>query len=100
MAVAPTKPKPKPIQRDWMTKTLAGALLGFTLALGCSGLFAALNAGMPLSVRSQLTMWMLPPIWLLTFGCVYFFASGWRAWLWLGGANALVFGALALARLP
>lgn len=93
------KTKPKPIQRDWVAKTLAGALLGVTLALGCSGLFAALNADMPLSIRSQLTMWMLPPIWLLTFGCTYFFASGLRAWLWLGGANALVFGALALARL-
>lgn len=98
MAAAKPKSKPNPIQRDWVAKTFAGALLGFTLALGCSGLFAALNPGMPLSVRAQLTMWMVPPIWLLTFGCVYFFASGRRAWLWLGGANALVFGALALTR--
>lgn len=90
--------KPPPIQRDWVSKTLAGALLGFTLGLGCSGLFTWLSPDMGLSVRGQLAMWMVPPIWLLTFGCVYFIASGRRAWLWLGGANALVFGALALTR--
>lgn len=90
--------KPPPIQRDWVSKTLAGALLGFTLGLGVSGLFAWLTPDMGLSIRGQLAMWMVPPIWLLTFGFVYFFASGKRAWLWLGGANALVFGALALTR--
>lgn len=90
--------KPQPIQRDWVSKTLAGVLLGLSLALGCSGLFAWLNLDMPLSIRSQLAMWMVAPIWLGTLGGVYFFSSGKRAWLWLGGANLLVFGALALLR--
>lgn len=91
--------QPPPIQRDWVSKTLAGAVLGFTLGLGCSGLFTWLTPDMALSVRGQLAMWLVTPIWLLTFGGVYFFANGRRAWCWLGGANALVFGALALTRL-
>lgn len=90
--------KPRVIQRDWVSKTLAGVLLGFTLALGCSGLFAWLNMGMPLSIRSQLAMWMVAPIWLGTAAGVYFFSSGRRAWLWLGGINLVVLGALALVR--
>lgn len=88
-----------PIRRDWVSKTLAGMLLGFTLALGCSGLFARLNPDMAASIKAQLAMWMVAPIWLGTLGGVYFFASGRRAWLWLGGANLLLFGALAAVRL-
>ncbi|NMG64001.1 hypothetical protein GPA19_03430 [Azoarcus indigens] len=87
-----------PIRRDWLAKTVAGVLLGFTLAIGCSGVFAWLADGMQMSVRAQLAMWMVMPIWLGIFSGVYFFRSGLRAWAWLGGANALVFGALAAAQ--
>jgi hypothetical protein len=90
--------KPHAIRRDWIAKTLAGTLLGFTLALGASGLFAQMNGDMPLAVRGQLAMWMVAPVWLATLSGVYFFASGLRAWLWLGGANALVYGALLVLR--
>lgn len=93
-----TPSKPPPIRRDWISKTLAGTLLGLALALGASGLFSHLNAGMPLSVRGQLAMWMVPPVWLGTLGGVYFFASGLRAWLWLGGATVLTYGALLALR--
>lgn len=89
-----THAKPAPIQRDWVSKTLAGTLLGLALALGASGVFSQLNAAMPLPVRGQLAMWMVPPLWLGTLGLVYFFQSGLRAWLWLGGANLLAYGAL------
>lgn len=91
--------KPQPIQRDWVAKTLAGTLLGFALALVCSGLFVGLNPDMATSIKGQLAMWMVAPIWLGTLAGTYFFASGWRAWLWLGGANLLGIGALALLRL-
>ena len=94
-----TTKKPRPIQRDWFSKTLAGLLLGSTLALGCSGLFSHFNMDMPLPIRSQLAMWMVAPIWLGTFSGTFFFSSGRRAWLWLGGANLLIHGMLALARL-
>jgi hypothetical protein len=94
-----THPDKTAIRRDWIAKTLAGALLGFALALGASGLFSHLNAAMPLSVRGQLAMWMVPPVWLGILSGVYFFASGVHAWLWLGGANILVFGGLLALRL-
>lgn len=89
-----TPAKPAPVQRDWVSKTLAGTLLGLALALGASGVFSQLNAAMPLPVRGQLAMWMVPPIWLGTLGLVYFFQSGLRAWLWLAGANVLAYGVL------
>jgi hypothetical protein len=89
---------PPPIRRDWLAKTLAGFLLGAVLALGCSGLFVQLNAAMPLAVRGQLAMWMVPPVWLGVLGGSYFFASGVRAWLWLGGASVLVVGTLVVLR--
>ncbi|MCK6395147.1 hypothetical protein [Zoogloea sp.] len=85
-----------PIQRDWLSKTLAGLVLGAVLAFALSGLFSRLNAGMPLSVRGQLAMWMVPPIWLGVLSGVYFFSSGLRAWLWLGMAAAGLAGAFYL----
>lgn len=89
------------IRRDWLSKTLAGLVGGGLLALGCSGLFAQANGAMPLSIRGQLAMWMLPPIWLGVLSGVYFFRSGGRAWLVLGTAGGLVFGAfLALRSIP
>lgn len=96
-AAADRRAKPAPIQRDWISKTLAGLLLGLGLALGCSGLLAALLPAMPLPVSGQFVMWLVPPVWLLALSLVYFFSSGLRAWLWLGAANALVLGLWRLA---
>jgi len=84
------------VQRDWLSKTLAGLVLGGVLAIACSGLFSRVNAGIPLAVRGQLAMWMVPPIWLSVLSAVYFFSSGVRAWLWLGAASAFVAGLLYL----
>lgn len=89
----------QPIQHDWVSKTLAGTLLGFTLAIGCSGVWAHLGQGVPMATRAQLAMWMVAPIWLGTLSGVYAFASGPRAWLWLSGANFVAFGSLTLLRL-
>ncbi len=88
----------RPIRRDWISKTLAGALLGFTLALGCSGIFARLVTSLPPPIEAQLAMWMVTPIWLGVLAGSYAFASGRRAWLWLGAANAVVFGVFAAVR--
>lgn len=91
--------RPQAIAPDWLSKTLAGTLLGFTLAIGCAGLFNGLAGAMPLAVRGQLAMWLTAPVWLGVLSGVYFFRSGKRAWAWLGGANLLVFGCLAAIRL-
>jgi hypothetical protein len=87
------------VARDWWSKTVAGTLLGFTLAIGCAGLFNGLAGGMPLTVRGQLAMWLTAPVWMGVLSGVYFFRNGKRAWAWLGGANLLVFGSLAAIRL-
>lgn len=91
--------KHKAIAPDWVSKTLAGTLLGFTLAIGCAGLFSWLAAEMPLSIRGQLTMWMMAPIWVGVLSGVYFFSSGKRAWAWLACANLLIFSVPAASRL-
>lgn len=85
----------QPIQRDWLSKTLAGLLLGAAMALVCSGLFSRFNTEMPFAIRGQLAMWMVPPIWLGVLSSAYFFANGASAWLWLGAASVL---GLALLR--
>ena len=86
-------------RRDWLSKILAGVLLGFLLALGCSGMFVALTPGIQASARAQLAMWLVIPVWLGVLGGCFFFRSGTRAWLWLGSANALAFGVLAAMRM-
>ena len=91
--------RPEAVAPDWLSKTLAGTLLGFSLAVGCSGLLSWALAGLPLTIRGQLVMWLIAPVWLGTLSGVYFFRSGKRAWAWLAGANLLVFGLLALSRL-
>lgn len=93
-----TERKLPPVRRDWLSKTLAGFVLGGVLAFGCSALFAVAYAGMPLSVRGQLAMWIVPPVWLGVLCGVYFFASGTRAWMWLGIASAIVLGLLFALR--
>lgn len=88
-----------PVRRDWLSKTLAGFVLGAVLAFCASALFSVLNGDMPLAVRGQLTMWMIPPIWIGILGGVYFFTSGVRAWLWLGVASVLACGLLVASRI-
>lgn len=79
------------LRRDWVSKTLAGVVLGATFALGCSGVFAQLATGIPLPIRAQLTMWLVAPIWLVVMSSVFFFTSGKRAWFVLAATNLLVF---------
>lgn len=83
------------IQPDWISKTLAGILLGYFLAVGVSGVFAWIGpGGIDAPNKVQFNMWIIPFIWLPMFSLVYLFQTGWRAWLWLGTSNILVYGVL------
>ncbi|WP_018014011.1 hypothetical protein [Teredinibacter turnerae] len=86
--------KPK-IQPDWWQKTIAGAVLGFSLALCLSGLFAWLGpGGLSAENKTQFVMWSIAPIWMLLFATVYLFQTGNRALLSYGTANLLAYSAL------
>lgn len=90
--------KTNPIQPDWWSKTLAGILLGFLLALGVTGVFALLTQTLEGSTRAQLTMWLLMPVWITVLSCCYFFRDGLRAWLWLGLLNLLLWAPQLIIR--
>ncbi|NVD97290.1 hypothetical protein [Massilia sp. BJB1822] len=83
------------IRADWWSKTLAGCILGWTLALAVAGIFAwAGPGGADAPNKTQFVMWMIAPVWMLVFSLSYLFRSGARALLWLGAANALAYALL------
>ena len=92
--------KKSPIQADWWTKTCAGAILGLTLALALSGLFAWFGpGGLAAPQKVQFVMWIIAPIWMLIFSLVYLFRTGLRALLWLAGINLIAYAILFAAPL-
>lgn len=87
------------IRPDWLRKSLAGSVLGFTLAIALAGLFAVSSpGGLEARNKYQLVMWLVAPIWLCVASLVFLFRSGLFAFLLLGGANVLAFGALYLCQ--
>ncbi len=87
------------IRRDWVSKTSAGAILGLSLAIALAGLFAWLSpGGLETPNKFQLVMWLVAPIWLMTLSLCFLFASGKRAWLWLGGVNLMAYAGLFACR--
>ena len=86
--------------RDWLGKASAGAVLGFLLALGASGLLMRLLGVSDtfLSTRGQLTMWMMSPVWAGVLSFCFLFRSGARAWGWLALANLVVWSPLLIGR--
>ncbi len=94
-AASQTAVRRPPIQRDWLSKTVAGTVLGLAFALACSGWFVHVAADLPLSVKGQLAMWLVPPVWVAVLGVSYVLQSGARAWLCLAGPNTIAWGLLA-----
>ena len=82
--------------RDWFGKASAGLIPGFLLSLALSGLlYWAIGAGDSFqSVKGQVTMWAISPIWSLILAFCFLFRSPTRAWGVLGLASGL--GWLAL----
>jgi len=87
------------IRPDWWSKTLAGVVLGLTLAFAGSGLFLLLTPELEGSVQAQLAMWLVMPLWMLVFSMCYFFRSGLHAWLCLGLANLMCWSPLIISRI-
>jgi len=84
---------------DWVLKTITGSVLGFTLALSLSGIFAWCGpGGIDAEDKSQFVMWIIAPLWMSLLGSVFWFRTGLRALLWLGGANGIAYLALILAK--
>lgn len=89
------------IRSDWWSKSCAGTLLGFTLAIALSGLFTWFGPGGPAAANKfQFTMWIVAPLWLGVVSFCFLFRSGLRAWLWLGGANLVAYALLLAGRGP
>ena len=87
-------------REDGLSKTLAGTLLGFALAMAVSGLFAWLGPGGPAaSNKFQFVMWLVSPVWVAVLSFSYLFASGRQAWFCLGAACVLAYAGLFAARL-
>lgn len=90
-----TRVKKLPMRADWWSKTLCGALLGFTLAFALTGLFAWLGpGGISAPHKVQFVMWLIAPLWMLAFTACYFFRSGLQAFIWLLLANGLAYTGL------
>ena len=82
---------PTPVRPDWITKTFAGAVLGLGLSYALVALFAWYGpGGIDAPNKVQFNMWAIAPLWLLFFSLVYLFATGWRALMWYGWANVLL----------
>lgn len=83
----------------WWSKSLAGIVGGFALALGVAGLLAWTGPGGPAAInKTQMVMWSITPLWLTAVSLVYLFPTGLHAWAWLGGANVVVWGAVVVTR--
>lgn len=87
------------LQPDWWTKSLAGLILGFTLALGLVGLFAWFGpGGIDADTKVQFNMWLITPIWLLVLSFSFMFKTGLRAIGYLGLFNVLTYIVLYIFR--
>lgn len=80
--------------RDWLSKSSAGVILGFVIAIALSSIYGQVGPGGLFwgGAEPQFVMWMVWPIWTGIISFCFLFRSGLRAWLWLGAA-ALASGA-------
>lgn len=87
------------IERDWLTKTLAGTVGGFGLGIAASALLACLSpGGLAMPNKFQVAMWLVPPVWIPVIAGSFMFRSGVRACVWLGAANVAAFALVAACR--
>lgn len=97
-SASPHSPTDRPVATHWWSKSIAGVVLGLTLAVALAGLIARYGpGGIDAPNKVQFIMWIIAPLWMLCIGLVFFFRSGLRAWLTLLAVNVLAY-ALLFAR--
>ncbi|TDF63109.1 hypothetical protein E1J61_26135 [Cupriavidus sp. L7L] len=80
------------------TKWLAGILLGLPLAVAlCTLSILWLPGGWETGIVAAVVACL--PVWVTIISCSLLFGTSRSAWLWLGGANLVCFGALWALRL-
>ncbi|WP_432259934.1 hypothetical protein [Cupriavidus sp. TMH.W2] len=80
------------------TKWLAGALLGLPLAVAlCTLSILWLPGGWETGIVAAVVAFV--PVWVAIISASLLFRSSRAAWIWLGSANLLCFGALWALRL-
>jgi hypothetical protein len=90
---------PRILQAHWWSKTVIGCLLGLTLAVALSGIFAWWGpGGMGAPNKVQFNMWLITPLWLLAFSLVYFCRSGQQAAQRYVALNIIAYVILIIAR--
>ncbi|MFV5492362.1 hypothetical protein [Acinetobacter sp. ASP199] len=83
------------IQADWWSKSLAGWVLGLSLAIAIASLITilALKHLAP-SLAPQIGMWSVPWLYLPLVFIAYFIPKGWQALLIYTVFNAVAYGIL------
>lgn len=87
------------LKSDWCNKTIAGLVLGYTLALAATTLFSWFTFDdSPHNVHAQVHLWIIIPTWLATITASNLFKSGIQAWYFLSSANVAVYFLLLITK--
>ena len=76
-------------------RALAGIVPGFLLSAGLVGIVSWMWPG-PWQSAVVAGLIAFFPVWMCVIGSSFFFASGRRAWAWIGSAAVLVLASLWL----
>lgn len=84
-----------PIQPDWWTKTLVGAVLGLSLSIALSSLVLIIGLNfLAQGTIAQIAMWCIAWFWLPLFFVSYLCKSGQHALVFFSVANIMAFAVL------
>lgn len=87
------------IKPHWVVKTLAGTVLGLTLAYALVGIFAWFGpGGLSATAKIQFNMWMISPIWLLVLSLSYLFKTGTKTIMYLLSINLVAYSLFLVLR--
>ncbi|WP_162626622.1 hypothetical protein [Acinetobacter sp. CFCC 10889] len=85
----------RPMQPDWWTKTLVGAILGLSLSTVLSSLVFVIGLNfLAQSTIAQIAMWCIAWFWLPLFFLSYLCRTGKHALLFFSIANVIAFALL------